>query len=87
MTDSLLLFLPLLYLALQWLALRRMREAWQVAAVLPALFMGAALAIFVIGMMTGANLAALVLVLGMPLATLYLLLLVPLHWVMARQAV
>ncbi|MEO0692933.1 MAG: hypothetical protein AAFY90_08690 [Pseudomonadota bacterium] len=79
MTQTILL-LPMLYVILQWWALRRMREAWQVAAAVPAVFMAGGLAAFVIGILTGADLAALWLVIGMPLATAYLLLLFPVYW-------
>lgn len=81
--TQMIFLLPLLYVVLQWLALRRMREAWQVAAALPAVFMAAALAVFVIGILTGADLASLWLVLGMPAATAYLLLLFPIHWALS----
>jgi membrane-anchored protein YejM (alkaline phosphatase superfamily) len=83
-TAKVILLIPVLYVALQWAALRRMRHGWQVAAALPALFMAAALAVFVIGILTGASMAAMWLVLGLPAATVYLLILLPLHWAIVR---
>jgi hypothetical protein len=84
MSAKLILLVPVLYASLQWFALARMRHGWQVAAVLPAVFILAAFAVFVIGIATGASLATLWLVMGLPLATVYLLLLVPIHWVFER---
>jgi len=84
--TQMILLLPLSYVILQWLALQRMRRAWQVAAALPAVFMALALGVFIVGILTGADLAALLLVIGMPVATGYLVLLFPLHWVMAGGA-
>jgi hypothetical protein len=43
--------------------------------------MGAALLVFIVGIATNASMAAMWLVLGLPVATLYLALLVPLHWI------
>jgi hypothetical protein len=45
----------------------------------------AALAIFVVGIVTNASMTAMWLVLGLPFATLYLVLLLPLHWMIARD--
>ena len=83
--ETLLLLLPILYVVLQLSALRRMRDGWRWAAALPVMAMLAALAVFVVGIATNANLSAIWLVLGLPLATLYLVLLVPLHWIVARD--
>jgi hypothetical protein len=82
--DSLLLLIPVLYVALQWSALKRMRYGWRWAASLPAAAMIAALAVFVVGIATNAETAAMWLVLGLPVATAYLVLLLPLHWMIAR---
>lgn len=84
--TQMIILLPLSYIILQWWALQRMRESWQVAAAVPAVFMAVGLAVFVIGILTGADLAAVWLVLGMPLATAYLVLLLPIHWAMGGGA-
>jgi hypothetical protein len=76
---------PLLYVVLQLSALRRMRNGWRWAAVLPVAAMVGALAVFVIGIATNASMAVLGLVVGLPAATLYLMCLVPLHWLVARD--
>jgi hypothetical protein len=83
--SALLLMLPVLYVVLQASALRRMRDGWRWAAVMPAVAMGAALVIFVIGIATNASMAALWLMAGLPAATFYLLCLLPLHWMVARD--
>ena len=83
--ETLLLLVPVLYVALQWSALKRMRHAWRWAAALPVIAMLAALAVFVVGIVTNANMAAMWLVLGLPVATVYLVLLLPLHWMIARD--
>jgi hypothetical protein len=83
--ETLLLLVPVLYVALQWSALRRMRHGWRWAAAVPVMAMLAALAIFVVGIATNANMAAMWLVLGLPVATVYLVLLLPLHWMIARD--
>jgi hypothetical protein len=83
--ETLLLLVPVLYVALQWSALRRMRNGWRWAAAIPVAAMLAALAVFAVGIATNANMAAIWLVLGLPLATLYLVLLLPLHWIVARD--
>jgi hypothetical protein len=73
-----------IYLALQWSALRRMRDGWRVAATFPVIAMLFALFLFVLGILTNASMAAMWLVLGLPLATLYLLCLLPIHWLASR---
>ena len=83
--ETLLLLVPVLYVALQWSALRRMRNGWRWAAAIPVAAMLAALAVFAVGIATNANMTAIWLVLGLPLATLYLVLLLPLHWIVARD--
>jgi hypothetical protein len=83
--ETLLLLVPVLYVALQWSALRRMRNGWRLAAAIPVAAMLAALAVFAVGIAVNANMAAIWLVLGLPLATLYLVLLLPLHWMVARD--
>jgi hypothetical protein len=74
-----------LYVALQWSALKRMRHGWRWAAALPVVAMAAALAVFVVGIATNASMTAIWLMLGLPVATLYLVLLLPLHWIVARD--
>ncbi|GEM_PF-5285807 len=83
--ETLLLLTPVAYLALQWSALRRMRDKWRLAATVPVIAMLAALAVFVIGILTNASMAAMWLVLGLPAATVYLLCLLPLHWLVSRD--
>ncbi len=83
--ETLLLMVPVVYIGLQWSALRRMRNGWRLAATFPVIAMLAALALFVIGMFTNASLATVWLVLGLPLATLYLVCLLPLHWFVSRH--
>jgi len=83
--ETLLLLTPVAYLMLQWSALRRMQDGWRMAATFPVIAMLAALAIFVIGILTNASMAALWLVLGLPAATVYLLCLLPLHWLVSRD--
>lgn len=81
----LILILPLVYVALQWAALSRMRRGWQVAALFPAVCMGAALAAMAVGIAAGSDLAAVGLMLGLPVATAYLLILWPLHFVLSAD--
>jgi hypothetical protein len=83
--ETLLLLVPVLYVALQWSALKRMRHGWRYAAFFPVFAMALALAVFVIGIATNANMAAMWLVLGLPVATAYLVLLLPLHWMIAKD--
>lgn len=80
MDAKLVLLIPVLYVALQCAALSRMRDNWQMAAVMPAAFMLLSLGIFVLGIVTGASSAAMWLILGLPAATIYLVFLLPLHW-------
>ena len=79
-TATLILLLPLLYITLQWAALARMQGAWQVAALLPAIFMTAALGLMVVGIAAQADFAAMALMIGLPAATMYLVVLWPLHF-------
>ena len=83
--ETLLLLIPVVYIALQWSALKRMRNGWRLAATFPVIAMLAALALFVIGMFTNASLATMWLVLGLPVATVYLVCLLPLHWIVSRD--
>lgn len=79
LSATLILILPLIYVILQWAALARMEGRWQTAALMPAMFMAAALAAMAFGIAARIDAAALALMLGLPLATLYLLVLWPLH--------
>ena len=79
--TDIILATPVLYVILQAVALRRMDDGWRAAALFPGLLMGAALLVFVVGIVTNASMAAMWLVLGLPVATLYLALLLPLHWI------
>ena len=84
MTGQFILVVPILYVALQWAALHKMKDGWQTAALLPAVFMAAALILMVVGLLTSVDLALVALMLGLPLATAYLLVLWPLHLVLGR---
>jgi hypothetical protein len=78
--------LPVLYVALQ--AVRPAPDAGRLAlggGDAGHRAMGAALVIFVIGIATNASMAALWLMAGLPAATFYLLCLLPLHWMVARD--
>ena len=64
-------------IAMQIMALRRMRGAWRKAAFVPLVAMGAALAVAVVGSLAGSNLAPIWVVFALPpcflwLATLWL---------------
>jgi hypothetical protein len=83
--ETFLILLPIAYVALQWSALQRMRDRWLWAAVLPVMLMAVALAVFIVGMLTNASMTTLWLMLGLPVATLYLVLLLPIHWIVARE--
>lgn len=85
MTQSIIIAVPLLYAGLQFTALRRMRDGWRRAAMVPALMLAAALAILIMGLLARADLPALALTAGLPLATLYLMILLPLHVLLARR--
>ncbi|MEM6824678.1 MAG: hypothetical protein AAF566_06175 [Pseudomonadota bacterium] len=84
MTGQIVLAVPLLYVVLQWTALHRMRDGWHVAALLPAVFMCAALLFMVVGLVTSIDLALVGLMIGLPLATTYLMILWPLHMMLGR---
>ena len=85
MTQAIILSLPLLYAGLQFAALRRMQDGWRRAAMVPALMVAGALAILILGLLARSALPALALTAGLPLATLYLLILFPLHLLLARR--
>nr|QMS48080.1 hypothetical protein WG33_0279 [uncultured bacterium] len=59
-------------IALQVLALRRFSGGWLAAAWVPALAMGAALAVAVLGVMVGSNLAPIWVVFAIPLCLVWL---------------
>ncbi|MEL6168603.1 MAG: hypothetical protein AAFR35_07915 [Pseudomonadota bacterium] len=82
---TLILLIPIAYVALQLVALRSMRNGWQWAAALPAVAMGAALLVYLVGIVTNAASSSLWLMMGLPVATLYLLLLFPMRWILARS--
>ncbi len=79
------ILLPLAYIALQWLALRRMQAGWQTAALLPVGVMALALLVMVFGLAAGTDLAVASVFVGLPVATLYLLILLPLHSALRRS--
>lgn len=67
--------MPLLLIgaiAAQWLALRRFRGAWLVAAWVPAAVMGAALTIAILGVIAGSNIAPIWVVFALPPCLLWL---------------
>ena len=82
MKEQIVLIVPILYIVLQWTALSRMRNGWHVAALMPAVFMLAALLLMVVGLLANVDVALLALMIGLPLATAYLLVLWPLHMVL-----
>lgn len=82
MSSSIVIALPLVYLALQWAALAQMERGWRAAAALPLLVMTAALVVMVIGLAAGASLAPVAVMLGLPAATAYLAILWPLHFLL-----
>ena len=84
MTGQIILIVPILYVVLQWAALYRMRDGWHVAALLPAVFLSAALLIMIGGIILGIDFALLILMFGLPLATAYLIVLWPLHFMLGR---
>ena len=84
-TATLILLLPLLYITLQWAALARMQGAWQVAALLPAIFMTAALCLMIVGIAAQADFAAMAVMFGLPAATIYLIVLWPIHLALKRN--
>lgn len=63
------------WLALQWIALRRFKGGWRVAAKIPAFAMGAAVAVAAIGVAGGSNLAPIWVFLAFPLCLGWLLVL------------
>lgn len=85
MTGAIFLGLPALYITLQWLALRRMRAGWHMAAWLPVYFLALALAVMAIGIASNGTLATIALMVGLPVATAYLLILWPLHLLLNRR--
>ena len=85
MTGQIIILVPILYVALQWTALHKMKDGWQVAALLPAVMMAGALVVMALGLLTHADIALLALMLGLPIATAYLLVLWPLHLILGRQ--
>lgn len=84
MSGQVFMAVPVVYVLLQWLALRRMQEGWKVAALVPAIATLAAFAIFVISMVANASMGAMWFVLALPLAAIYLAVLIPLHWLLDR---
>lgn len=84
MNGQLILGVPLLYVVLQWAALSQMRGGWQVAAMLPATLMGLALVLMIVGIIVHFDIALLGLMVGLPAATLYLMVLWPLYILLGR---
>ena len=59
-------------IAAQWFALRRFRGGWRLAAWVPVAVMGAAVAVAVLGVMAGSNLAPIWVVFALPLCLIWL---------------
>lgn len=70
-------------IAMQVMALRRMRGGWRVAAFMPLLAMGAAIAVAVLGVLAGSNLAPIWVVFALPLCFAWLVVLWLLHAALA----
>lgn len=73
--DGFFIALPLLViggLVAQWQALRRFEGGWRLAAWVPVVAMGAAVAVGVLGAMAGSNLAPIWIVFALPLCLLWL---------------
>lgn len=62
-----------------------MERGWRAAALLPVLVMAVALGAMVVGLAAGLGLAPLTVMVGLPVATLYLLILWPLHYVLSAD--
>jgi hypothetical protein len=74
-SDFMVTVMPLLLIAglvAQWQALRRFPGGWRLAAWVPALALGAAIAIAALGIMAGSNLAPIWVVLALPPCLLWL---------------
>lgn len=85
MNGQLIFAVPLLYVVLQWAALSRMRDGWHVAAMLPAVIMGLALLLVILGIIVHFDVALIGLMFGLPAATLYLIVLWPLYMMLCRD--
>ena len=73
--DLFVMGMPLLLIAglvAQWQALRRFEGGWRMAAWVPALAMGAAVAVAVLGSLAGSNLAPIWIVFALPPCLLWL---------------
>jgi hypothetical protein len=73
--DLFLASMPLLLIggiAAQWMALRRFRGGWRLAAWVPVAVMGAAVSVAVFGVMAGSNIAPIWIVFALPPCLLWL---------------
>ena len=84
MTAIAVIILPMLYIALQYAALKRMRAGWQVAALLPVALISLSLLVLILGLIAGVDMAMAAVLLGLPAATLYLMVLLPLYFALRR---
>lgn len=75
---------PVLYIALQYAALSRMREGWQVAALFPVGLISLSLLVMILGLIAGIDVAMAAVIFGLPAATLYLMVLLPLYFALRR---
>lgn len=65
--------LPLFYVAFQWTMIKRLSGRWRTAAMLPAPVLGFLMVLVVFASVLGMAEAPILLVIGLPLMTLYLL--------------
>ena len=84
MTAFAVIALPMLYIVLQYAALTRMREGWQLAALMPVGLISLSLILMILGMISGVDVAVAAVILGLPLATVYLMVLLPLYFALRR---
>lgn len=70
--DGVVLLMAAAWLALQALALRKLRGLWRLAAWVPLAAMGLALAVAVLGVLAGSNLAPIWVVFALPLCLLWI---------------
>lgn len=70
--DGSILLMAAAWVALQALALRKLRGPWRLAAWVPLAAMGLALAVAVVGVLAGSNLAPIWVVFALPLCLLWI---------------
>lgn len=70
--DPYFLLLAVLWLALQAISLRSLHGRWRLAAWVPLIAMGIAVAIAVLGILNGSNLAPIWIILALPVCLMWL---------------